>query len=203
VKRKSRLAQNGETAAPEKEGFFARIYQMLKQVKEVLAAIAVIGSAALYLYNHFAHTTTRFSVMGADGNAIILKVSSSGPTSGTATLSGYQLKFGDLPIEDATLELIKGDEGKAVVAPGRAQFLHLTVSGLRGRCRTPQMNGLPDRYSKKEIESQVSTSVLKLTISIRESNHKDYAVPQPFSAATIAPFILQHLPEHIPEKSCP
>jgi hypothetical protein len=168
----------------------------------VITAIGVIGSAALYIYNLIADTRTEFSVMSTDGNAIILKVSSSGPSSKKATLIGYQLKFGDLPIVDATLEPIEGDEGKAVVSPGGEQILHLTVAGLRGKCRTPQTSGQPDRYSKEEIESRLSTSVLTLWISIRESNRKDHVVPQSFPAAKIAPFILQHLPDHTPEKSC-
>lgn len=190
-----------ETPQPQKKGLFARFMSIVKTVNELRTAGAAIGAVAVLLYGLVGQTKTTFTVIGTDSESIIVKVSISGPKLKWSRLSDYRLSFGDVPIEDADAELVKGDERSAVVSILSPDIIHITVPGLRGRCRTSPVDGLSDRYGKEEILSQISTQSVILTINVHE-NGKTRPVTQSFPAAQIKGFLLRHLPDHVPGASC-
>lgn len=208
TKEGNRLARNEETSQPPKEGFFASLMKIVDGVKKIVDAVTnfnkAVGAIVLafgYLYGCFGHTKTAFAVLGTDGDSIIVKASIAGPKLRWSKLIDYRVSFGDLPIEDAPLKLVKGEETEAVVTSISSGLIRLTVPGLRGRCRAPQEEDLPDRYDKEEIMSQIPAQPATLTINVRESNGEIRKLNETVPIAAIKGFILRHLPDHVPEKT--
>jgi len=80
----------------------------------------------------------------------------------------------------------------------------LNVSRLRAQCRQPIVEGLPDRYTKKEILSQIDDAQAVVTLHVQESDDDDvtrHTVHQAIRGASIRAFIERYLPDRLPEKT--
>jgi len=196
----NRSADDAEPSPAETKNFFALVMKVIKGVNEFYKAIVAIIAVGGMVYGCVGHTNTDFTVLGTDGDSIILKVSFTGPKLRWSRLSDFRVSFDGLPIEDAKLKLIRGEEGNALVSVLSPGIIHLTAPGLRARCRIPRVADLPDRYEKDEIVSQIPDQSVALTISVHE-NGGTRDVKQPVQAALIKEFIVRHLPDHVPDKT--
>src|SRR5437763_8359908 len=169
-KKKGNPPRVDELPEPPKKGFFARLLKIIDLVNNVNKIITSLLLAGRFVYGCVGHTKTKVEVLGTDGDSIILKASITGPKLRWSKLSDYRVSFGDLPIEDATLQLAKGEENSAIVTSIGSGIMHLTVHGLRSKCREPKDTSLTDRYDKEEIASQIPGKSVTLTIVVRESN---------------------------------
>jgi len=202
VKKQENLPEGGDhTPQPPKKSLWARFMEFVRLVTDIQKVITAIGLAIGFIYGCVGHTTTSFTVLGTDGDSIIVKASMVGPKLRWSKLIDYRISFGNLPIEDATLKLIKGEETDAVVTSISSGIIHLTTPGLRALCRNPQVANLPGLYTKDEIMSQIPTQHVTVTISVRESNGAIRSPTEPVPAARVKEFILRHLPDHVPEET--
>jgi len=142
-------------------------------VFSLLVAVVGVASAVFsaYFYVRDYHSQTAFKVTGSDRNVLYVKVWNTGRK--PSKLLSYTLRFGSLPIGDATLEIIKPDqqEAKSVIMPGQPVKVGLWV---------PHELELYDsgtlrRYSKDEIrallkDDRYKTMPLTLVVNVEESN---------------------------------
>jgi hypothetical protein len=117
------------------------------------------------------------------------------------------MHFVGLRIDDVQLDIANNlDDATRVVIPSGTDgvIVPLNVSSLRAQCREPFIAGLPDRYTKKDILSNIDDAKAVVTVHVQESDDDDvtrHTVPLTIPAAAIRAFIEHYLPDRLPEKT--
>lgn len=141
--------------------------------------------------------------MSATPKIIHLHLSNTGPNPSTVT--GYLLKFHDLPIEDARLRLVRADAGKGEVPADGSLDVGLTLLGLLPKEKPPikKLSDEEPRYfTRAEIEPLLAgRNKVTLQVNVCESNDppdrchtRDVAIP----ADKLDLFIKKWVPNYVP-----
>lgn len=157
-------------------------------VSALLALLTLLGFK--YCQKPPGPSNTSFKVIGATESLVILRVSNNG--GGESTLTRFVLEFSDLPLENASLELL-GEDKRLNAIPAGAVTLRLRVPGLATTLKN-------DPCAKETIRSSIGSQGAKLYVYVRESDNREHIQQDRVPVQMIRHLILRRLPD---DRRCP
>ena len=169
--------------------FFFFSGTILTQLTTLFTVVGGLFAAGVYVYTHLAHSHTSITFAGANDNEIFVHVSNTGWR--PSTLRGYRLRFDELPIVDAPLDLVAADMREIGAVPARTTIkFALTTTGLRARS---------GEVAKRKTLESLSGHSAKLEIDIQESSDPPggpwQVRSERFSAERIRDLLEEKLPD--------
>lgn len=155
------------------------------KVAGVLGVIIGLG-AAIKVIVGWLPSKTEVQFAGTKGEVIYLHVTNKGGS--PSALLDYVLEFGDIPIENARLELINAHADRGLIRPGDSVTVGLIARGLERRAA-----------GVDEIERLLreKTAEVTLQVQVEESNKIKRVLPVRFPAAHVRELIDAKLPEKV------
>ena len=132
-----------------------------------IVVCSALVSVTLYVADYHSHTA--FRVTGVNGRFLYLKVWNSGRR--PSMVVGYHLKFGNLPIEQVSLDLSDADqqEGRSVIGLGEPIKIALTIPKLE-LFKPAQPHQAHQIYNPVEVRKLIDNHLLTLQMDVEESN---------------------------------
>jgi hypothetical protein len=174
--------------------WYRRLWGYIRETP-IVAIFAIVASILYGGYRLMPSRTTATLVDDHNANAVTVQLQNHGGRPSTI-VGGYRLKFGDLPIVDEPLDVVRAP--RAGVVPG-----HATVPVTLVKKSGFEPKQLPDGCypTPRQIEQRLPGHNIGLEVDVKESNEGPapfHTLRIRFPANQIGSFLTAGLPEALP-----